>query len=151
MSFRLLCAQRGVAVPFDIGIEDPYQVQGFQREHIKTAFNIMLNAKTEIAAERAIARELMTRRVPEPYKHARALMTAVASQFGDLGEVWCSGIGLSLQAVDARICSRVQRRLRKEGVPALSVHDSFIVPESAQDMLKAVMEEEMLRACERAG
>jgi hypothetical protein len=53
-----------------------------------------------------------------------------------------------LQSFDADICARVQRSLRKDGVPALSVHDSFIVPISHEAKLQNVMEEETVSMCD---
>jgi hypothetical protein len=62
---------------------------------------------------------------------------------------WNTGFGLWLQDVDAEVCARVQARLRADGIPCLSMHDSFIVPRSAHDRTNTVMSEEFARACAR--
>lgn len=144
---RLLYAQRGLALPFKIHTTDPYEVPGFPRTLTKFAFNVMLNAKTKRKALGAIEKRLKEDGLLEVREHARALTNAVADHFRDLGQVWCTGMGMRLQNTDAEICRRVQRQLRKADVPALSVHDSFIVPASAQELVNDVMEEEMSRAC----
>ena len=144
---RLLYAQRGLALPFKIHTADPYEVPGFPRTLTKFAFNVMLNAKTKRKALGAIEKRLKVDGLFEVREHARALTNAVADHFHDLGQVWCTGMGMRLQNTDAEICRRVQRQLRKADVPALSVHDSFIVPASAQELVNDVMEEEMSRAC----
>jgi hypothetical protein len=53
----------------------------------------------------------------------------------------------ALQNIDAQVCAGVQRRLREAGVPALSVHDSFIVPQPARDLTVSIRDEEFDRAC----
>ena len=62
---------------------------------------------------------------------------------------WNTGSGLWLQDIDAEVCARVQAHLRADGIPCLSVHDTFIVPLSAHDRTRAVMDEEFARACAR--
>jgi hypothetical protein len=146
---RLLCARIGVDLPFHEKDYDPYQIPGMNRSHIKIALNIMLNAGTECAALRAIARKLNDERIDEPYRRARTLMDAVRHWFRGLEQFWCSGVGLRLQNTDADICTRVQRLLRREDIPVLSVHDSFIVPATAKSVLQDVMEEGMVRACKK--
>lgn len=49
---------------------------------------------------------------------------------------------------DASICTRIQCRFRKAGVPILSVHDSFIVPKSREAELFEIMEFEINAACQ---
>jgi hypothetical protein len=62
---------------------------------------------------------------------------------------WNTGSGLWLHDIDAEVCARVQARLRADAIPSLSVHDTCIVPLSAQDRARAVMDEEFARACAR--
>jgi hypothetical protein len=142
---RLLCALAGIDLPFREQGLDPYAIAGFDRSHIKLAFNIMLHI--ERAALRAIANQLSIRKLQKPHRRAGLLIAAVRKHFRDLEKYWCSGIGLRLQGIDAEICLRVQRHLRRLGIPVLSVHDSFIVPASFDNRLADVMEEEMRRAC----
>ncbi len=146
---RLLCASSGIVLPFDEEGYDPFKVPGIVRSKLKLAFNIMLNADSEPSARGAIVRKLRKEGVPRPRYEAAHLMEAVRSCFPGLERFWCSGAGLRLQNVDAEICARVQRRVRRRDIPALSIHDSFIVPVRGRDVLKAVMDEEMARACGR--
>ena len=143
---RLLCGRAGLDLPFRDEDFDPYQIEGFDRSHIKLALNIMLNADTERGARRAIARELSPQNVANAGHWAHSLVDAVRYRFPGLEQFWCSRVGLRLQNVDAEICRRVQRRLRHENIPVLSVHDSFIVPASFNSVLNDVMEEEMDQA-----
>jgi hypothetical protein len=41
----------------------------------------------------------------------------------------------------------VQQRLRNEGVPVLSIHDSYITLQSAYHLTVAAMDEEFGRTC----
>jgi hypothetical protein len=41
----------------------------------------------------------------------------------------------------------LQRRLREARIPCLGIHDSFIVPRSAERYTQALMDEEFDRAC----
>ena len=76
-------------------------------------------------------------------------MAAVIQHFPRFERFWNTGIGLRLQNLDARICTRVQRALRQANVPVLSVHDSFIVRESQKDLLEQTMNHEMSEMCSR--
>ena len=68
---RLLYAQAGIELPFHDEDFDPYQIEATERAHLKLAFHVMLNARTETAALKAIARELAGRKIDEPYGRAR--------------------------------------------------------------------------------
>jgi hypothetical protein len=144
---RLLCARLGVALPFGDPGFDPYTIAALPRRDVKRAFNILLNAGDERRAIAALARELAEQGTAAPFSHARRLAEAVRSRFPGLERVWCTGIGLRLQCVDAEICARVQRRLRRGGVPVLSIHDSFVVATPSAALLNEVMHDELERAC----
>lgn len=146
---RLLCASSGIELPCHEEDYDPFKVPGIARRKLKLAFNIMLNADSEVSARRAIVRELVTEALARPYDEAALLMEDVKSCFPGFERFWCSGVGLRLQNIDADICARVQRRLRRQDIPALSIHDSFIVPVPTRAVLQAGMDEEMARACRR--
>ena len=144
---RLLCALAGLALPFADPQFDFYSEAGADRASVKLAVNVMLNAPTSRVARLALASELRDRSDIDPSAHARELMDAIAGQWPQLAHFWSSGIGLRFQNIDAEICARVQRALRRAGIPVLSIHDSFIVRSRNQSVLADAMEEEMVRAC----
>jgi hypothetical protein len=146
---RLLSAMARLQLPLDHPTFDPFVGAGVERSAFKTAFNIMLNANTKSAARNAIAAEFSEQGWPSPHEFANAAMTAVANRFPSLADFWNSGIGLRLQNIDADICARVQRQFRNAGVPILSVHDSFIVPQKHRLDLTASMAIEMNGACQK--
>jgi hypothetical protein len=146
---QLLCAMAGLELPFGSPGFDPYAIPGIPRKHAKLAFNIMLNAESEAAARGALAERLRDMGADRPSQTARAAMDAVIKWFPRLQRYWNTGIGLRLQNFDATICGRVLKSLRQQGIPALPVHDSFIVPKPSEQLLHEVMNTELNRMHKR--
>ena len=140
---RLLCARAGV----DLGEGDPYANLDLPRDEVKIAISVMLNARNWPSARGALIAELSARHGPLGGVRADLIRTNVRGRFPALEPFWNSGYGITLQNVDATICMRLQRRLRDEGVPCLSVHDSYVVPRSTHERTIAMMDEEFDRAC----
>ena len=142
---RLLCAVAGIV----LGEEDPYEGLGMPRKEIKLAINVMLNASSWPSARGALTWELSDQHGPSAGTQADMLRAVVEKRYPGLSPFWNTGYGLRLQNIDADVCARLQARLRADGIPCLSVHDSFIVPRSVHDRTLAVMDEEFARACAR--
>jgi hypothetical protein len=142
---RLVGARAGVK----LGAGDPYEGLGLPRKHVKLAINVMLNASSLPRARAALIANLSDDYGPMVGAQVDRLRTAIQRRFPALDSFWNTGYGLTLQRVDADICERLQRRLRDHGVPTLSVHDSFVVPQSAREFTTGVMHEEFDRACDR--
>jgi hypothetical protein len=140
---RLLCARAGV----DLGDGDPYAGLYLPRNDVKLGVCVMLNAKSWPSARGALIERLSDCYGPTVGSHVDQIRTVVQSRFPALEPYWNTGYGLVLQNIDAGICASVQRRLRDQIIPCLSVHDSFIVPHSARDLTVAAMDEEFDRAC----
>jgi hypothetical protein len=140
---RLLCARAGVALRDG----DPYAGLGLPRNHVKLAINVMLNARNWRSARGALIERLSDCYGPTPGSHVDQIRAAVRTRFPALEPHWNTGFGLVPQNIDAGICASVQRRLRDQDIPCLSVHDRFIVPQSARDLTVAAMDEEFDRAC----
>jgi hypothetical protein len=139
---RLLCARAGV----DLMGDDPYQLPNQSREEVKTAVNIMLNARSWQIARSALAAKLEPAHGTSAGGQADRLRATIQRVFPALRPFWNSGFGLTLQNADSEVCRRVQRRLRSTNVPCLSVHDSFIVPQRAHVRALGVIKEEFDRA-----
>jgi hypothetical protein len=140
---RLLCARAGV----EIGDGDPYAGLDLPRNHVKLAINVMLNANSWQSARGALIERLSDSYGPTAGSHVDQIRTVIESRFPALDPYWNTGFGLVLQNIDAAICGRVQQGLRNDGVPVLSIHDSYIAPQSAYDLTVAVMDQEFDRAC----
>jgi hypothetical protein len=81
--------------------------------------------------------------IASPARLAQELVQCVTKAYPSLDRYWNSGIGRQLQRLDGDLCGRVQRRLRHDNIPALSVHDSFIVQSQHTEQLRKVMEGEL--------
>jgi len=133
---RLLYRMEGQ--PLDV---DAYTIDGWERDLCKKALNIILNAGTYQSALVAIASKIGARDGPgNNYEKAKALICALKAKHQPVAKYFHTGVGLRLQAVDASIAENVMRRLRKQGVVSLPVHDSFIVPANDHDALKEAMD-----------
>lgn len=69
------------------------------------------------------------------------LLDAFTTQHPHLKELVCADQGIRLMGVDAKIAERVHRHFTAQGVPVLSVHDSFIIDYTRVTELKRVMAE----------
>jgi hypothetical protein len=142
---RLLSARAGVK----LGVGDPYEGLDLPRKDVKLAINVMLNAPSWPRARAALIANLPDDDGSTVGARVDRLRTAIQRRFPALDPFWVTGYGLTLQRIDADICQRLQRRLRDRGVPVLSVHDSFVAPQSAREFTTGVMHEEFDRACDR--
>ena len=142
---RLLSARAGVK----LGAGDPYEGLDLPRKDVKLAINVMLNAPSWPRARAALIANLSDDYGPTVGAQVDGLRTAIQRRFPALDPFWNTGYGLTLQRIDAEICERLQRRLRGRGVPVLSVHDSFLVPQSAREFTTGAMDEEFDRVCDR--
>lgn len=67
------------------------------------------------------------------------LLDAFTTQYPHLKELVCADQGIRLMNVDARIAEKVHHHFTQQGVPVLSVHDSFIIDYTRVTELKRVM------------
>lgn len=148
---RLLLASGGLQLPFDDPGFDFYRLPGFDRDHVKRAVQILLNAGSRRSALGALIKELANDGATDAVVQAKRLIKAVPAAYPQLAPYWGTGIGLRLQRIDADICARVQAELRALGIPVLSIHDSFVVPFVHRSILKRVMDAAMQDACVELG
>jgi hypothetical protein len=120
-----------------------------ERNAIKVAVNVLLNARTKRAAIGAIENEL-----PKYGMITRAsdLVKRIEEKLVDVKSMLCntSCTGLWLQNVESEIMSRVVSNFVAANSPLLPVHDSAIVREKDVDTLVQMMGEEgssLLRSC----
>lgn len=115
-----------------------YHVDGWPRKLVKVAFNIVINAGTHTAALRAVA---CTIGGAGCFQSAAQLIAALEDRHQAIARHFYSGVSLELQYRDSCMASQVMRRLRGLGVVAVPVHDSFIVPATAEGVLLEAMDE----------
>ena len=106
--------------------DDPYVIKGFDRGHVKIAFNIMLNrkgTKNNKSATNTISNELGIY-----VEAAEALEIAILELHSPIAQHFNSGIGLKLQRLDSDIAmSVIDHFVNVLKRPIVSIHDSFIV------------------------
>ena len=113
---------------------DPYDVHGFDRDDLKNACLIMINASSEGEAIKAIKQE----NISVPNK----IVKAVQDKHSSISKYFFSGEGNKLMYLDSILAEKVMLSMLERGATVLPIHDSFIVRNSYQDELQNVMENE---------
>ena len=105
--------------------DDPYAIEGFDRDAVKVAFNIMLN-KEAFGANKSAAKTI-SKAVGCDNDTAEALETAIKALHSAIAHHFSTGIGLTLQRRDSDIALLVINTFVKDLRPIICVHDSFVV------------------------
>ncbi len=131
MHGRLLYHRLGV--PYD---GDPYDVNDWERDQVKTAFLIVLNCSGRHAASVSIAKELVL-----DAAEAWELLRGIERQHQPLHDAgfFYSCAARPLQHLDSRIAENVMLAFAGEHRPILGVHDSFLVRVDDQERLREAM------------
>ena len=105
-----------------------------ERNALKVAVNVLLNARTRRAAICALEKELPKYGVST---NASDLVKHIEEKLVDVKNMLCNNVstGLWLQNVESEIMSRVAEMFVQENAPLLPVHDSAIVREKDVDTL----------------
>ena len=105
-----------------------------ERNALKVAVNVLLNARTKMAAICALEKELPKYGV---ITNASDLVKYIEEKLVDVKSMLCntSSTGLWLQNVESEIMSRVVSNFVAANAPLLPVHDSAIVREKDVDTL----------------
>lgn len=116
-----------------------------ERNRIKVASLIIINASDRRSALRAIYRKLKKKGLGYPVGQVgrySALADAFKDYHSPIKQYLFSGKGLDLQYMDSTIMAGILDRMTKRGIPALPVHDSVICPAHHEGFLRQVMIEE---------
>ena len=106
--------------------DDPYAIEGFDRDAVKVAFNIMLN-KEAASANKSVAKTI-SKEVRCDEEASEALEKAIQALHSPIAHHFNTGIGLTLQRRDSDIALLVINTFVNElNRPIICVHDSFIV------------------------
>lgn len=137
MSLRIFAALKGEEVSTDkdiynLGFKDWQFKADPRRKAIKTFVNAMLNdeqgnyrlSKTE-QAQTGLTHEQLKDKLFETYEWLEKAIHA--------------GVGLDTQFYDSQIAMTVMKEMMAEGILVLPIHDSFIVRNSCETVLKSVM------------
>jgi len=127
--------------------QDPYEiiVGPEDRSIKKIALLTAINAPTEAKAIKGIRKALVDDGITGDILTDKALRSLIARAklaHPDISDDVASGKGIELQNLDSRIADAILTNLMAENIPALPVHDSFIVPQKYEDLLRQQMLEE---------
>ncbi|WP_199555969.1 hypothetical protein [Sandaracinobacteroides hominis] len=132
-------------------MDDPYAFPGMkgvaQRNLVKTALNQLINItpgmhlKTPAGAAKALPQGLSF----------KELLAQIELAHAPIGNWFRSAREVELQHIDSVIAETILRHFRKAGICCLPVHDSFIVPRSAERLLGWAMLLTYSVALERLG
>ena len=128
--------------------DDPYlNIEGLDREHGKSLFNIMVNSFDENEANGAYRRDFKEEGVTK--KQAQAAIEAVKERHLSIRDRFFTGFGLKLMFYDSQIANNVMLRAIDEfHTVVLPIHDSFICITEFEHKLKQIMEEEYMAIME---
>jgi hypothetical protein len=122
---------------------DAYDVgAGFDRGDVKAGMMIAINAKDDRTAVKALTR---SRKIS--YDRCGKIIDAIRERHKPIERSICADAGIHLMNVDAQIMMAVTTGLMADGIPAVPVHDSVIVPAQFTDQAKAKMAESWERFC----
>lgn len=152
MHINLLYWLKGLDMPFDC----PYHLEGFPegtRDFVKKSLLTMINSVDRKSAMRSIQLQisgfnLKKKKVEEKKKKLKVpkgidriedIIEAFEAKHEAIKEYLFSGKGVFLQKWDSMIAEEIMLTLASNGIPALPLHDSFIVSHPQERALKMVM------------
>ena len=147
-----LYALKGINYFQEIG-DDPYELvipeiddPKKSRWLVKNLVLMTLNAKSEHEAFDALQEEANKNKSKAPqvrldYRFLGEVLKRIKLKHPLISDAFCSDEGVRLQNLDGQITERVLQYFMDMGVAALSIHDSFVVPERLSDHLRDAMME----------
>lgn len=132
--FRILYAKENLNPP-----DDPYDIDGFEREDLKIALQIILNASSKEAAKDAICKEKIS---DVANSDVAKLVKALEIRHQAINKYYYTGEGIKLQYLDSMLAEQVMLKMLKRGATVLPLHDSFLVLQSYREELEEIMKDE---------
>ena len=136
---------------------DPYEIEvpeiegeqheDYKRWLIKTVMLVAINAKDEASTIGAVRHtdtpddpDIVR---PDDLKLTDVLILSILNKLkekhSDIAEFFCSGAGIELQNIDGRMTESIIKKFTADEVPVLTIHDSYMVPESYNHVLFSEM------------
>ena len=124
-----------------VGVEprgDLYDIPPIPREAAKKAVLLMIGSKRRSSVVNKLA-EYIRETFPDDHLCPETIVSYLESHHPALFDLWYQGLALDLQNIDSQICDHILTTMTDDGIPCLSIHDSFLVPRRHREDLKAVM------------
>jgi hypothetical protein len=153
LHIQMLYAKAGEELPAG----DVYMLPGVsistERSVLKHILQYLINGNTCTAkgANASLRKKEKTNNVKIDctFQEVKKIVAGFKNKHQAIDQYFGTGIGLKLQAEDARMAEVVMLALISKGIAALPVHDSFIVKEEHEDELKSAMQAASLEVCGR--
>lgn len=135
----MLYAEAGAEMPADC-----YDISPWPRDLVKLGVLVLINAKTQHQARSAIAHKPVIAALAQPgsqqaLRLVQELIDDIKRIHKPIARAFHSDAGARLMRRDSELAERVMMLLAHQGVIALPVHDSFLVPASKRGQLKVAM------------
>jgi hypothetical protein len=124
---------------------DAYDIDGWKRNAVKPAFNILINAETRTQAVRA----LRYHKTVDDTATAHRLIDAICRKHKPVEHLFHSGLGRRLMNIDTEIMGRVIAELLKMGICPIPIHDSVRAAEQHLGTVAEIMERNLDKALQR--
>ncbi|WP_028316588.1 hypothetical protein [Desulfatibacillum aliphaticivorans] len=134
--------------------QDPYDIPDIDRTLVKKAAMMLINAKGEGSAKKAVLQYLLTKeddegneyRVKDPEgvnsKLADKVIACLKQKHPLIANDFFTGIGLELQFRDSEIMKGILEESMQKNMPCLPIHDSVICKQSHQEEVRRIMIEQ---------
>ena len=118
---------------------------GYNRDHVKLAFVIAINAKNIKSAVRALARKLKSK-----LDYAAEVIEAMQRRHKPIARYFGRDMGIKLMNIDSRIAMGASVAMVRDGFSVLPVHDSWVVPATHIDQAEGRIHEHFERGSKAA-
>ena len=126
--------------------KDPYSICAGEeyREVFKVGLLVSINAEDEKSAMGGIPGKLAKNGIPMPKikNPCRWIVDKAKTAHPKIADFICSDMGVVLQNKDSRIMNNILLRLLGQNILGLPIHDSIIVQERHEQVLREIMLEE---------
>ena len=118
---------------------------GWPRDVVKKAFNIMMNAPSRSSAIGSLKDQqrktgfLFNDGMTDFKGWSSDLVSSIQDAYSELEDVFYAGLGNHFMNKEGNICMAMAEWAVREQVPVLTLHDSFICPASNADELEHVI------------
>lgn len=143
---KLLYARNGVYYS-----DDAYQISGYDQDEqgrdralLKSMFMCMLNNSSRAGAITAFYRDVREDKELEEFRKSNNfsgadIIASLEDKHSPIIDYFYKEEGLVLQYEDSILCSSIINKFTDQGIPVLTVHDSFIVEEQYEELLQEIM------------
>jgi hypothetical protein len=118
--FNAIHARLGLAITGRaiVGDDDPYQIDGQDRNAVKQVFTVLFNSKTGRSND-------VDKSLKDKGHNPRSIRALIFDRFPELKALVKETIGLKLQRADSEVVSILLRGFTSAGRPLVTVHDGF--------------------------